>query len=135
VSVTSSCSLSTDVDFRTGDAFAKKGKEMYCYWKDLKQMFVRKIEQDSKDSTHPVIKAMRMYLDIAYFHPFPDGNGRCGLLWLYFILRRARIPFPHDFIHLVAFVSLTSTTANETMYWSATSLLTSLILKNQESEQ
>src|SRR5690242_11741765 len=59
---------SEGVDFRTGDAYAKKGKERYCYWNDLKKMFVKKIEVDAKDNeTHIVLKALRLYLDIAYF--------------------------------------------------------------------
>jgi fido (protein-threonine AMPylation protein) len=33
-------------------------------------------------------RAARAYLDVAFFHPFTDGNGRAALLTLTFVLAR-----------------------------------------------
>ncbi|WP_327001853.1 Fic family protein [Dactylosporangium sp. NBC_01737] len=33
-------------------------------------------------------RAARVYLDVAFFHPFADGNARSAALALYFVLAR-----------------------------------------------
>lgn len=32
-----------------------------------------------------------MYLDVAFFHPFDDGNARAAILALYYVLARDRV--------------------------------------------
>lgn len=36
-------------------------------------------------------RAARAYLDVCFFHPFPDGNARSALLTLAFVLAAADI--------------------------------------------
>ncbi|MFD1046005.1 AMP-binding protein, partial [Kibdelosporangium lantanae] len=36
-------------------------------------------------------RAARAYLDVAFFHPFPDGNGRAAMLVLDFVLTRENV--------------------------------------------
>lgn len=80
--------------FRTGPAFARGGAHRYLYAPDLEAMFIRKVEADARDGCHPVAQAVRLYLDLAFFHPFPDGNARAARLWFEYSLRRARLPTP-----------------------------------------
>lgn len=86
--------LGRPVGFRTAEAFAHGGAHRYLYAPELEEMFVRKVEADARDGCHPVAQAVRLYLDLAFFHPFPDGNARAARLWFEFILRRARLPMP-----------------------------------------
>lgn len=80
--------------FRTGQAFAHGGAHRYLYSPELEAMFIRKVEADARDGCHPVSQAVRLYLDLAFFHPFPDGNARAARLWFEYCLRRARLPTP-----------------------------------------
>ncbi|MDY7229393.1 Fic family protein [Hyalangium rubrum] len=82
------------VSFRTGDAFAHGGAHRYLFFPELEAMFTRKVEADAADGCHPVVQAVRLYLDLAFFHPFPDGNARAARLGFEFLLRRARLPTP-----------------------------------------
>ncbi|NMO19814.1 hypothetical protein HPC49_03545 [Pyxidicoccus fallax] len=86
--------LGRPVGFRAGPAFAHGGRHRYLYAPDLEEMFVRKVEADARDGCHPVAQAVRLYLDLAFFHPFPDGNARAARLWFEYCLRRARVPTP-----------------------------------------
>jgi hypothetical protein len=86
--------LGHPVAFREGDAFAHGGAHRYCFFPELEAMFIRKVEVDARDECHPVAQAARLYLDIIFFHPFPDGNARAARLWLEFLLRRSRLPTP-----------------------------------------
>jgi Fic family protein len=86
--------LGKPVGFRTGEAFAHGGAHRYLYTPDLEEMFIRKVEADAKDGCHPVAQAVRLYLDLAFFHPFPDGNARAARLGFEFCLRRAGLPTP-----------------------------------------
>lgn len=86
--------LGHPVAFRQGDAFAHSGAHRYLFFPELEAMFIRKVEADARDGCHPVAQAARLYLDIIFFHPFPDGNARAARLWLEFLLRRARLPTP-----------------------------------------
>lgn len=46
----------------------------------------------STDAEAPLAaRAARTYLDVAFFHPFADGNGRAALLALAFVLARADV--------------------------------------------
>jgi len=74
--------------FRCRPAWAKGGQECYGYWPGLKNEFARKIATDDADGAHPVAKAVRLYLDLCFFHPFADGNARAARLWFAYLLRR-----------------------------------------------
>jgi len=58
----------------------------YGYWPGLAKRFEAKLVADANDSQHPVIAAVRLYLDVIHLHPFIDGNARlarlCLLWWL-----------------------------------------------------
>jgi hypothetical protein len=79
------------VALRTGDAFAKAGRERYGRGDDLLQ----KLEQalgEANDATVPaLVRAARVYLDVSFFHPFADGNARAARLALDHVLTRARL--------------------------------------------
>ncbi|MFI6729233.1 Fic family protein [Streptomyces sp. R-74717] len=75
-----------DVRLRQGEAFAKGGRERYGLtphtWRDFAACLYQ-----SADPTVPLAaRAARAYLDIAFFHPYPDGNARLALLTLAHIL-------------------------------------------------
>jgi hypothetical protein len=74
--------------FRESPAWAKGGHECYGYWPGLKDEFARKIAADDIDAAHPVARAVRLYLDICFFHPFADGNARAARLWFAYLLLR-----------------------------------------------
>ncbi len=76
------------VGFRGGPAWAKGGLERYGYWPGLKDEFARKVADDDADGAHPVAKAVRLYLDLCFYHPFPNGNARAARLWFDYQLRR-----------------------------------------------
>ncbi|MBO3738534.1 Fic family protein [Actinoplanes flavus] len=47
---------------------------------------------EATDPRVPVAaRAARVYLDVAFVHPFPDGNARAAMLCLSFVLARDRI--------------------------------------------
>ncbi|MEU3668349.1 Fic family protein [Streptomyces virginiae] len=75
-----------EVRFRRGDAFAKGGRERYA----LTPHTQRDFEQCLRDSADPRVplasRAARAYLDVAFFHPFPDGNARLAMLTLAYVL-------------------------------------------------
>ena len=79
------------VGFRTGTAYAKGGRERYGLEADTRQRF----EVCLAEATDPLVplpsRAARVYLDVAFVHPFPNGNARAGLLCLYYVLRRDRV--------------------------------------------
>ncbi|MGW7381265.1 Fic family protein [Streptomyces sp. NPDC054794] len=75
-----------DMPFRDGDAFAKGGRERYGLtahtWRDFADCL-----RESGDSGVPLpARAARAYLDVAFFHPFADGNARLALLALAHVL-------------------------------------------------
>jgi hypothetical protein len=76
----------TAAPFRSGPAFAKRGRERYGLAPDTQARFERCLA-DSADAKLPVAaRAARAYLDVCFFHPFADGNARSALLVLVFIL-------------------------------------------------
>jgi hypothetical protein len=77
--------------FRTGPAFAKGGRERYGLHPDTPQVFDHCLMQSADPQLPLAARAARGYLDVAFFHPFPDGNGRAAMLALYFILAREEI--------------------------------------------
>ncbi|CAM3455806.1 hypothetical protein G4177_24870 [Corallococcus sp. ZKHCc1 1396] len=80
--------------FRTGDAFAHGGAHRYAQAPGLEAAFVGKVEAEAREERHPVAHATRLYLDLCFFHPFPDGNARAARLWLEYMLRRGGLPTP-----------------------------------------
>jgi hypothetical protein len=77
--------------FRTGPAFAKGGRERYGLHADTEQRFRDCLAQATEAGTPLPGRAARAYLDVAFFHPFDDGNGRAAMLTLAFLLRRDRV--------------------------------------------
>lgn len=74
--------------FRQGDAYAKGGRERYALTPDTHADFERCL-RESTDSMVPLAsRAARAYLDVAFFHPFPDGNARLAMLTLGHVLER-----------------------------------------------
>lgn len=69
---------------RTGPAGCQGRR--YGYWPGLARRFNAKLVADASDRLHPVIAAVRLYLDVIHLHPFIDGNARvarlCLLWWL-----------------------------------------------------
>ncbi|GAA0344721.1 Fic family protein [Streptomyces blastmyceticus] len=82
------------VAFRTGPAYAKGGRERYGIHADTPQRFSACMAQ-SRDRGLPLpARAARLYLDVAFFHPFDDGNGRAALLALGHLLATEDIVLP-----------------------------------------
>ncbi|MFJ8882418.1 Fic family protein [Streptomyces sp. NPDC102402] len=80
-----------DAPFRTGDAYAKRGRERYGLTAGTPGDFARCLKE-SGDRTVPLeARAARAFLDVAFFHPFADGNARAALLALTFVLARERV--------------------------------------------
>jgi hypothetical protein len=74
--------------FRTTSAWSRAGRERYAYRDELPEAF----EACLAEATDPAVplpsRAARVYLDVLFFHPFVDGNGRSAALALYFVLAR-----------------------------------------------
>ncbi len=81
--------LGESAEFRKGDAFAKDGRECYPLNDGTQSHFINFLADANDDSVHAVGRAARVYLDICFFHPFPDGNARAARLALDFVLTRA----------------------------------------------
>jgi hypothetical protein len=75
-----------DVRLRQGDAFAKGGRERYGLTPHTWQDFAACLRQSADPSMPLPARAARVYLDIAFFHPYPDGNARLALLALAHVL-------------------------------------------------
>jgi Fic family protein len=53
-------------------------------WKSVKELL-----QEANDiSIDPVERALKLYLDILFFHPFRDGNSRVARIAMEYVLRR-----------------------------------------------
>jgi len=77
--------------FRRGPAFAKNGRDRYGLHPDTQQRYESCL-LEATDLTIPVAaRAARAYLDVAFFHPYEDGNARLGGLVLHFVLLRAGV--------------------------------------------
>ena len=77
--------------FRTGTAYAKGGRERYGLQADTRERFQSCLADVTDPSIPLPSRAARVYLDVAFVHPFPDGNGRAAMLCLAFVLRRDRV--------------------------------------------
>jgi hypothetical protein len=79
------------VPFRSGQAFAKDGRERYGLDMDTPARLDVCLA-GSRDPVLPVAsRAARAYLDVCFFHPFADGNARSALLTLAFVLAKEDI--------------------------------------------
>lgn len=68
--------------FRRGPAHARAGSSTYGDHPDLEAAFRAKLASDGAAGHHPLVAATRRALDLAYFHPFEDGNARAmRLTW------------------------------------------------------
>ena len=105
--------------FRPGVAFTSIRPERYAYFDDLESMFRTKITKDAEDACHPVLKAIRLYLDVIFVHPFVDGNARAAMLAFAFFAFRHGFDLP-DFrkLHGFGFVP-----GNRSCYWLFSSLI------------
>lgn len=81
------------VSFRTLPAFAKGGDERYGVSAETPALFNEYLAQatDSHSTVPVASRAARVYLDVSFFHPFEDGNGRSALLALGLVLAREDI--------------------------------------------
>jgi Fic/DOC family len=80
--------LGAPAPFRDAPAFAKGGAEQY----GLNPQTAARFESCLQDADSPAdalaLRAARAYLDVCFFHPFRDGNGRAASLLLDFVLFR-----------------------------------------------
>lgn len=78
-------------DLRRTVAYAKGGREQYGILCDFSER-LRLALAESDDHRLPVTtRAARVYLDVAFFHPFADGNARSAALAFDFVLAREGI--------------------------------------------
>jgi len=77
-----------EATFRTGPAWAKGGRERYMWRPDLPERFEACLAEATDDDLPLPSRAARVYLDVAFFHPFDDGNARAAMLALYYVLAR-----------------------------------------------
>ncbi|WP_329419194.1 Fic family protein [Streptomyces sp. NBC_01693] len=78
--------------FRTSPAFAKDGRERYGIGPDTRARFDACLAGSAAAaggaSLPLAARAARACLDVCFFHPFDDGNGRAAFLALLFVLAR-----------------------------------------------
>ncbi|MGW6544774.1 Fic family protein [Streptomyces massasporeus] len=82
-----------DVAFRSLPAFAKGGRERYGVCEETAEQFEACLSQATPTVTDVPLaaRAARAYLDVCFFHPFDDGNGRAALLTMGFVLAREKV--------------------------------------------
>lgn len=76
------------VELRTADAFGKRGRERYPFDPTLGARVEAALAEANDRATPVAVRAARVYLDICFFHPFPDGNARAARLALDHVLSR-----------------------------------------------
>jgi hypothetical protein len=72
--------------FRRGPAYAKNGRERYGLHDDTQQRYESCLSEATDLAIPAAARAARAYLDVAFFHPYDDGNARLGGLVLHFVL-------------------------------------------------
>ncbi|WP_345701521.1 Fic family protein [Kitasatospora terrestris] len=77
--------------FRTTAAFAKAGRERYGIAPDTRVRFDACLSQAADPGLPVAARAARAYLDVCFFHPFADGNGRAAFLALEYVLAAAGV--------------------------------------------
>lgn len=80
--------------YRRGPAYALNGQQKYGMFSGQDRLVAAKIESDAADGAHPLLKAVRLWLDMIYVHPFRDGNGRAARLAVDFLCTRHCIALP-----------------------------------------
>ncbi|MEU1466186.1 Fic family protein [Streptomyces sp. NPDC005727] len=80
-----------EASLRQGDAFAKAGRERYGLTPRIWQDFSECLRQSADPAVPLAARAARVYLDIIFFHPYPDGNARLALLALAHVLELGEI--------------------------------------------
>ncbi|MEU1346347.1 Fic family protein [Streptomyces sp. NPDC005795] len=76
-----------EVRFRQGDAFAKGGRERYALTAHTERDFEQCLRESADRRVPLASRAARAYLDVLFFHPFPDGNARLAMLTLAYVLQ------------------------------------------------
>ncbi|MBR7834877.1 Fic family protein [Actinospica durhamensis] len=71
-----------------GDAYAKAGCERYGLTAHTRGEFAACLREAGGRDVPLAARAARAYLDVAFFHPFADGNARAALLTLVYVLAR-----------------------------------------------
>ena len=82
-----------DAPYRTTDAYAKRGRERYGP-RPLEE-FDARLREAAPGPVPLPSRAARAYLDVCFYHPFADGNGRAALLALLFVLAREEVVLDH----------------------------------------
>ncbi|MET9700926.1 Fic family protein [Streptomyces sp. NPDC006529] len=80
--------------FRVSDAYAKAGRERYGLTPHTQADFDSCLRETTDPDIPLAARAARAYLDVAFFHPFTDGNARAALLTLVHVLAREDIVLP-----------------------------------------
>lgn len=80
--------------FRAGDAWAKGGRERYGLTSRTRADFDACLHETTDPELPLAARAARACLDVAFFHPFADGNARAALLTLVHVLAREGIVLP-----------------------------------------
>ncbi|WP_308402157.1 Fic family protein [Streptomyces shenzhenensis] len=75
-----------EVQFRQGDAFAKGSRERYALTSHTERTFEQCLRESADRRIPLASRAARAYLDVIFFHPFPDGNARLAMLTLAYVL-------------------------------------------------
>ncbi|MGA5363993.1 Fic family protein [Streptomyces purpurascens] len=84
----------TEAPFRANDAYAKAGRERYGLTPRTQDDFASCLRETTDPDIPLAARAARAYLDVAFFHPFTDGNARAALLTLVHVLAREDIVLP-----------------------------------------
>ncbi|MEU9948160.1 Fic family protein [Streptomyces sp. NPDC047939] len=83
-----------EAPFRVSDAYAKAGRERYGLTSHTQDDFDCCLRGTTDQDLPLSARAARAYLDVAFFHPFTDGNARAALLTLVHVLAREDIVLP-----------------------------------------
>ncbi|MGW4224282.1 Fic family protein [Streptomyces bauhiniae] len=86
--------LGGEAPFRSGDAYAKGGRERYALTAHTRADFAACLREATTSALPLAARAARAYLDVAFFHPFVDGNARAALLSLVHVLAREGVVLP-----------------------------------------
>ncbi|MFG3101791.1 Fic family protein [Streptomyces sp. NPDC048182] len=84
----------TEAPFRMSDAYAKAGRERYGLTRRTRADFDSCLRETDDSDIPLAARAARAYLDVAFFHPFTDGNARAALLTLVHVLAREGVVLP-----------------------------------------
>ncbi|MFJ9634708.1 Fic family protein [Streptomyces sp. NPDC101175] len=83
-----------EAPLRVGDACGKGGRERYGLTPHTQADFDSCLNETTDPDIPLAARAARAYLDVAFFHPFTDGNARAALLTLVHVLVREDIVLP-----------------------------------------